>query len=287
MRFVQFTLKSNGSQHLGVQASMDGDIINLSLGDTSIPNNLVQFLAIGDAAMTKAKKLVQGEKPIVSLKDVNLMSPLTNPEKIICIGLNYKKHCEESKCPLPTEPMIFSKFSSNIIGPYDNIELPTVSKDIDWEVELAVVIGKKAKCIKQEDANDYIFGYTLAQDISARDWQFKRNHGQMQLGKSMDTFCPLGPAVVTKDKIDPNNLRIKCSVNGVPKQDSNTSDLLFKIDYLIAYMSQLVTLQPGDIMLTGTPSGVGMQRTPSEYLVKGDVLESELENVGKIVNKVV
>lgn len=150
-----------------------------------------------------------------------------------------------------------------------------------------MVIGRKAKAIRPDQANDYIFGYTVAQDISARDWQKKRNNGQFLLGKSMDTFCPLGPAVVTKNKLDPNNLSIKSWVNGKLKQDSNTSELIFKIDFLVSYLSQIVTLYPGDILLTGTPSGVGMHRNPQEFLQKGDILESEIEGIGRLKNHVV
>lgn len=158
---------------------------------------------------------------------------------------------------------------------------------MDWEVELAVIIGRQAKCIRQDQVNDHIFGYTVAQDISARDWQKKRNNGQFLLGKSMDTFCPLGPVVVTKNKVDPNNLSIKSFVNGKLKQNGNTSEMIFKIDFLVSYLSQIVTLYPGDVILTGTPSGVGMHRNPAEYLQKGDVLESEIEGIGKLRNVIV
>ncbi|KAJ8942753.1 hypothetical protein NQ314_009964 [Rhamnusium bicolor] len=160
----------------------------------------------------------------------------------------------------------------------------TDTRSVDWEAELAIVIGRKGKAIRRDQVNDYIFGYTVAQDISARDWQKKRNNGQFLLGKSMDTFCPLGPAVVTKNKVHPNDLSIKSWVNGIPKQDGNTSELIFKIDFLVSYLSQIVTLYPGDIILTGTPAGVGMHRSPPEYLKKGDVLETEIEGIGKLRN---
>ncbi|XP_074035630.1 oxaloacetate tautomerase FAHD2A, mitochondrial-like [Leptinotarsa decemlineata] len=183
--------------------------------------------------------------------------------------------------------MIFSKLSSCIVAPFSNVEIPPITNSADWEVELAVVIGKKAKAIRKDQVNDYIFGYTVAQDISARDWQKKRNNGQFLLGKSMDTFCPLGPAVVTKNKVDPSNLAIESWVNGVQKQNGNTSELIFKIDFLVSYLSQIVTLYPGDVILTGTPAGVGMHRNPPEFLKKGDILESEIEGIGRLKNIIV
>lgn len=286
MRFVQFKLKNGGPQHLGAQIAPDGDIIDISAVDSTIPNSLVKFLDTSDA-LVKAKRIIGEGKSVVPLADVKLLSPITRPEKIACVGLNYTGHCDEQNIPRPTEPMIFNKFPSCIVGPYDNVVLPGISNSVDWEVELAVVIGKRCKAIRQDQANDYIFGYTIAQDISARDWQKKRNHGQVLLGKTMDTFCPLGPAVITKEAINPNNLAIKSYVNGKLKQSGNTSEMIFKIDFLVAYLSQIITLYPGDIILTGTPSGVGMHRSPAEYLAKGDILESEVEGIGKMINNVV
>ncbi|XP_018568234.1 fumarylacetoacetate hydrolase domain-containing protein 2A [Anoplophora glabripennis] len=284
MRFVQYRLKTGGPQQLGAQISPQGDIFDISAVDSSIPNSLVKFLATGNGTYEKAKRIVAAGKSVTPLSSVDLLSPITKPDKVACIGLNYKGHCEEQNIPFPQEPMIFSKFSSTIIGPHDNVVIPPITDNVDWEVELAVVIGRQAKAIRPDQVNDYIFGYTVAQDISARDWQKKRNNGQFLLGKSMDTFCPLGPAVITKNKVDPNNLAIKSWVNGTLKQNGNTSELIFKIDFLVSYLSQIVTLYPGDIILTGTPAGVGMHRNPPEYLKKGDVLESEIEGIGKLRN---
>ncbi|KAL3268173.1 hypothetical protein HHI36_007300 [Cryptolaemus montrouzieri] len=284
MRYVQFKYKTGGVQHLGAQIAPDGDIFDLSAIDSTIPNSLVKFLEAGTDVQQKAKRIIANGNSVVPLKDVVLLSPITNPDKVACVGLNYKGHCDEQNIPYPKEPMIFSKFSSVITGPHDEIKLPKVSQMVDWEVELAVVIGKKGKYLRPDQANDIIFGYTVAQDISARDWQKERNNRQFLLGKSMDTFCPLGPAVVTKDKVDPSNLAIKTWVNGVLKQSGNTSELVFKIDFLVSYLSQIVTLYPGDVMLTGTPSGVGMFRNPPEYLKAGDVVESEIEGIGRMKN---
>ncbi|KAJ8917831.1 hypothetical protein NQ315_010740 [Exocentrus adspersus] len=284
MRLVQYRLKTGGPQHLGAQISPEGDIFDISAVDSSIPNSLVKFLANGNGIYEKAKRIVAAGKSVTPLSSVDLLPPITKPDKVACVGLNYKGHCEEQNIPFPKEPMIFSKFSSTIVGPYDNVVIPPITDCVDWEVELAVVMGRQAKAIRQDQVKDYIFGYTVAQDISARDWQKKRNNGQFLLGKSMDTFCPLGPAVVTKNKVDPNSLAIKSWVNGTLKQNGNTSELIFKIDFLVSYLSQIVTLYPGDIILTGTPAGVGMHRNPPEYLKKGDILESEIEGIGKLRN---
>ncbi|CAH1114049.1 unnamed protein product [Psylliodes chrysocephalus] len=286
MRFVQYRLKTGGPQQLGAQISSSGDIFDISGVDHSIPNSLVKFLASGNGLYEKAKRIVAEGKSITPIDNVELLSPITRPDKVVCVGLNYSGHCDEQNIPRPKEPMFFSKFSSVIVGPHDNIEIPPITSSVDWEVELAVVIGRKAKAIRPDQVNDYIFGYTVAQDVSARDWQKNRNNGQFLLGKSMDTFCPLGPAVVTKNKVDPNNLTIKSWVNGVLKQDGNTCELIFKIDFLVSYLSQIVTLYPGDVILTGTPAGVGMYRNPPEYLQKGDILESEIEGIGRLRNVV-
>ncbi|XP_063929626.1 fumarylacetoacetate hydrolase domain-containing protein 2A [Zophobas morio] len=287
MRFVQFRLKAGGLPHLGAQLSPDGDVFDISNVDHSIPNTLTKFLGAGGDVYERAKRLVASGKSVVPLTDVDLLPPIIKPDKVACVGLNYSGHCDEQNIPHPREPMFFSKFASCIIGPYDDIQLPVISNSVDWEVELAVVIGKKAKAIRSDQVNDHIFGYTVAQDISARDWQKKRNNGQFLLGKSMDTFCPMGPAVVTKNKVDANNLSIKSWVNGKLKQNGNTSEMIFKIDFLVSYLSQIVTLYPGDVILTGTPAGVGMHRNPPEFLHKGDILESEIEGIGKLKNTIV
>ncbi|KAL1490274.1 hypothetical protein ABEB36_012995 [Hypothenemus hampei] len=284
MRYVQYKRKNGGNQHLGGQLTIGGDIIDISSVDSTIPNNLVDFLRLGQPTYEKARRIIADGKSVTPLSEVTLLSPITNSDKVACVGLNYSGHCDEQNIPYPKEPMFFSKFSSVVIGPNDNIVIPSITDQVDWEVELAVVIGRQAKAIRQDQAQDYIFGYTVAQDISARDWQKTRNNGQFLLGKSMDTFCPLGPAVVTRNKVDAGNLAIKSWVNGILKQNGNTSELIFKIDFLVAYLSQIVTLYPGDVILTGTPAGVGMHRKPPEFLKPGDVLESEIEGIGRLKN---
>ncbi|XP_015597221.1 fumarylacetoacetate hydrolase domain-containing protein 2A isoform X2 [Cephus cinctus] len=290
MRFVQFVNKNGGGpQHLGVQLKQGGDIIAISAIDSQIPNNLRKFLEGGDDLLKKAKRIVAEGRSVIPEADVNFLAPVIRMDKLACVGLNYSGHCTEQGLEPPKNPVIFNKFPSNIIGPYDDIHLPKISDKVDWEAELAIVIGKKCKGLDNHEAEDYIFGYTVAQDISARDWQKgKRNGGQFLLGKAMDTFCPLGPVVVTKEAVcDVHNLSVKSWVNGKLKQDGNTSELIFKPQDIVAYLSQFFTLLPGDVILTGTPAGVGFTRNPPEYLQRGDCLETEIEGIGRLKNNVV
>jgi len=208
-------------------------------------------------------------------------SPIARPSKIICIGLNYLKHAQEAGMEVPTIPIVFMKSTSSLSGPFDPILIPKNSKKTDWEVELAVIIGKRAKYISRENAMDYVLGYAVHNDVSERDFQL--NHGgQWVKGKSADSFAPLGPVLVTKDEIpDPHNLRLWLKLNGKMLQDSNTSDLIFDIPTIIEHLSQYMTLLPGDVISTGTPSGVGMGLNPPTYLEKGDVIELGIEGLGK------
>lgn len=288
MRFVQFIGKNGGPQHLGVQLVQGGDVIAVSAVDSRIPNSLKKFLEGGDDMLKKAKRIVAEGRSVIPEADVTFLAPVTRMDKLACIGLNYSGHCKEQGVSPPESPVVFSKFPSNIIGPRDNIMLPSISDKVDWEAELAIVIGKKCKALNNDEGDDCIFGYTVAQDITARDWQkSKRNGGQFLIGKAMDTFCPLGPAVVTKEAIcDINNMPVKTWVNGNIKQDGNTSELIFKPHEIVAYISQFMTLLPGDVILTGTPAGVGFTRKPPEYLQRGDVLETEIEGLGRMRNKV-
>ena len=214
-------------------------------------------------------------------------SPLVRPSKLICIGLNYAKHAEESGMDIPTEPVIFSKATSSICGPNDNVVIPKNSQKTDWEVELAVVIGKKATYVKKEDVMDYVVGYMLHNDYSERAFQLEQG-GQWVKGKSADTFAPLGPYLVTKDEIDdPHNLRLWLKVNGEMLQDSNTSDFVFDIPTVVSYLSQYMSLLPGDVISTGTPSGVGLGFDPPRYLKPGDVVELGIDGLGESRQKAV
>lgn len=213
-------------------------------------------------------------------QDTRLGAPLCRPSKIICIGLNYAKHAAESGMQIPEEPVLFFKATSAIVGPNDNVIIPKGSTKTDWEVELAVVIGKKASYVSKESAMDHVAGYVLHNDYSEREFQIERS-GQWVKGKSCDTFAPLGPFIATKDEIkDPHNLNLWLKVNGEELQNSNTSDFVFDIPASISYISQFMTLLPGDIISTGTPSGVGLGFDPPRYLKPGDVVELGIEGLG-------
>lgn len=203
------------------------------------------------------------------------------PSKIICVGLNYTKHAFESNMPLPKEPIIFYKSTSALCGPTDNVMIPRKSEKTDWEVELAVVIGKRATYVEEKDALNYVAGYCVHNDYSEREFQLERG-GQWMKGKGCDTFAPMGPYLVTKDEVaDFNNLRMWLKVNGKMMQDNNSDDMIFEIPYLVSYISQFMTLLPGDVISTGTPSGVGHGFKPPIYLKKGDVVELGIEGLGE------
>ena len=217
-----------------------------------------------------------------------LHPPVATPEKVICIGLNYRDHAIETGKAIPAEPVVFSKFASAVIGHGDEILLPTVSKKVDYEAELVVVIGKEGKHISVDNALDYVFGYTCGHDVSARDWQIGRPAGQWLLGKTFDTFAPIGPCLVPKNEMpDPSNVRVRLHLNGETLQDSTTAQLIFTVPELIAHVSQIVTLRPGDLIFTGTPSGVGVARKPPVFLQAGDTCSVEIDGIGTLTNKCV
>ena len=208
-------------------------------------------------------------------------APISKPGKIVCIGLNYIKHAEESGSEIPKEPVVFFKATSSLTGPFDPVVIPKNSKKTDWEVELAVIIGKKASYVSQEEAMDYVAGYAVHNDVSEREYQLERG-GQWVKGKSCDTFAPLGPYFVTKDEIsDPHNLRLWLKLNGEKLQDGNTKDFIFNIPYVVSYLSQFMSLHPGDVISTGTPEGVGLGFTPPRYLKPGDVMELGIDGLGE------
>lgn len=216
-----------------------------------------------------------------------LGSPLARPSKIVCVGLNYAKHAQESGMEVPSEPVLFFKASSAVIGPFDDVVLPKNSKKSDWEVELAVVIGAKASYVSESNAMDHVAGYVLHNDISEREFQLERL-GQWVKGKSCDTFAPLGPFIATADEIsDPHNLNLWLKLNGTTMQDSSTSDLIFGIPKLVSYISEFMTLLPGDIISTGTPFGVGLGLDPQMYLKAGDEMELGIDGLGISKQKVI
>ena len=207
-------------------------------------------------------------------------SPVARPSKIVCIGLNYANHAKETGAALPAEPVVFMKATSALVGPFDEVTIPKNSVKTDWEVELAFVIGKKASYVSEEEAMDYVAGYCLHNDVSEREFQLERN-GTWDKGKGCDTFAPIGPFMATKDEIsNPDNLRLWLKLNGKMMQDGNTSDFIFRIPFLVSYLSQFMSLLPGDIISTGTPSGVGLGMNPPLYVKDGDVIELGIDGLG-------
>jgi len=223
---------------------------------------------------------------IVDPTTASLLAPIPRPPKIICIGLNYRDHAAEAKMAIPEVPTMFAKFPTAVTGPGHPIVLPKNSTKPDYEAEFAVVIGRRGRHIPEERWRDYVFGYTILNDVSARDFQMATS--QWMIGKTFDTFAPFGPAIVTADEIaDPHNLRISLTLNGEVMQDSNTSNLIFGVPQLIAHLSSVFTLEPGDIIATGTPAGVGFARKPPRWLQPGDEVRIQIEGLGELVNPVV
>ena len=237
------------------------------------------FYKIGIKKLRNWLKKNKEKCPIIE-NNIRIGPPISRPSKIVCVGLNYAKHAAESGMKIPDEPVLFFKSSSAITGPYDPIIIPKNSSKTDWEVELAIVIGKRASYVSKEDALNYIAGYVLHNDVSEREFQIERS-GQWVKGKSCDSFAPIGPFIATADEIEnPNNLNLWLKVNGEEMQNSNTSDFIFNIEEVVSYISQFMTLIPGDIISTGTPFGVGLGLNPPKYLKEGDVVELGIEGLG-------
>lgn len=275
--------------HIGGLIS-DAEIVDLTaiVSDKNLSaNELLHCFDLESGFLDAAKAAIAGNtQSRVSRRVTILCAPIPMPNKIICIGLNYRDHAKESGAEIPKSPIIFSKFNTCIIGANQPIVLPKNSSQVDYEAELAFIIGRRAKNVSREDAMNYVFGYTNFNDVSARDFQF--SDGQWQRGKSCDTFAPLGEFIATTDEIaDPHNLKIQFRLNGEVLQNSNTGELIFKIPELIEFLSETITLEPGDIIATGTPPGVGFARQPPIFLKDGDIAEVEIEGLGVLLNSVV
>jgi len=287
MKFVAFKHRQEAEQYrVGVVADEDGiaDFTHLISADDLRPDEVLACYGLSTGMIDRIKAELSN-LPLVSRSSVHLSSPIPRPGKIICIGLNYRDHAEESGMAIPTSPIIFSKFGTCVIGGGEPIRVPVGSNQVDYEAELAVVIGRTAKNVAAGEAMDYVFGYTNFNDVSARDFQFA--DGQWQRGKSCDTFAPMGPAVVTADEVaDPHDLNIRFRLNGETLQDSNTCQLIFKTSELIEFLSRVITLEPGDIIATGTPPGVGFARKPPIFMKPGDVAEVEIDQLGTLTNPV-
>jgi 2-keto-4-pentenoate hydratase/2-oxohepta-3-ene-1,7-dioic acid hydratase in catechol pathway len=248
---------------------------------------LIEIARGGDAMLDRVRKVLNDTKAkSYPLADVKVLPPIRQPSKIVAIGLNYIDHCKETGLPVPTVPVPFSKFTSSVCGPYDDIVWPlSMTKEVDYEVELGVVIGKRARDVAEKDALDYVLGYSVVNDVSARDLQFLGAR-QWDRSKSLDTFCPWGPYIVTRDEIpDPHVLQLRTLLNGKEMQNSNTKNLIFSVPKIIAHLSQGTTLLPGDLIPTGTPAGVGFRRTPPVFLKDGDECVCEVEGIGTIRNR--
>lgn len=293
MKLVCFNPKNvshSGERRYRIGATVDGDqIADLTPSILPLGLSVSEILRCYDLATNFIEPAIEavdsGLLPLVDIGDVKIEAPVPRPGKIICIGLNYRNHAIESGMDIPNAPIVFSKFVTSVAASEDPILLPVGSEQVDFEAELAVVIGRRAKNIRLEEAMDYVFGYTNFNDVSARDMQFA--DGQWQRGKSCDTFAPFGEFVATKDEIpDPHDLRIQFRLNGETMQDSNTNQLIFKIPDLVEYISRSITLEPGDIIATGTPPGVGFARKPPVFLKDCDVCEVEIEGLGVLINPV-
>ncbi|MEE8365728.1 MAG: fumarylacetoacetate hydrolase family protein [Gammaproteobacteria bacterium] len=283
MKLITYASKGNAPQ---IGAIHNNRIINLhQASGGELPGNMRDFLELGDSGMAAAQDAIANATGGESLDSVKLMSPIGNPSKIVAIGLNYMDHVRESGIPVPEVAIMFCKFPNSIIGPGDDIcWSKEITQKVDYEAELAIVIGRTARNVTEADAFDYIAGYTNCNDVSARDLQFDKGD-QWIRGKSLDTFCPLGPWLVTRDEIpDPHNLSIKSILNGKVMQNSNTRELIFKIPFLIKYLSEAFTLLPGDVIATGTPSGVGAFRKPPIWMKHGDTISIEVDGLGQLSN---
>ncbi len=265
-------------------------------GPPAVASSLKALLELGDEGLAAARRALaaaEGESAVAlagvafAREAVRLLAPVPDPQKILCIGQNYRDHCAEQGKPLPERVAVFGKWPTCVIGDGDAIELPSASQAVDYEAELAVVIGRRGKDIPPAAAYDHVAGYTCLHDVSARDVQYADGGGQWLRGKSFDTFCPLGPCLVTRDEIpDPHTLDIWCELNGRRMQQSNTENLVFRVDYLVSELSRGVTLLPGDIITTGTPGGVGWFREPRVLLQPGDQVTIGIAGIGELRNPV-
>ena len=288
MRFVTFHRQAqpaNREEATEPGALLEGRVVSLRGAGFA---DLLGVISGGHDALAQVHRWVSNAPSgsVLALDSVRLTAPLGRPGKIVCIGLNYRDHAAEARLEIPSVPTVFSKFSTAVIGPGEAIVLPRNSTKPDYEAEFAVVIGRRARHVSEAEWRSCVFGYTILNDVSARDFQMATS--QWMIGKTFDTFAPFGPAIVTADEIsDPHNLRISLAINGETLQDSNTSNLIFGVPKLIAYLTSVFTLEPGDIISTGTPAGVGFARKPPRWLVAGDQVSVKIDGLGELVNPVV
>ena len=282
MRLISFTESS--STRIGL---LQGEhIIDLSQVAPSLPNDMLSFLEAGDGAMLQAAQHTSTPGHYSTL-EVVIEAPLARPPKILAVGLNYRAHAEESNMDIPKHPMVFTKQATSANGPYAPIHSPTETQMLDYEGELGVVIGRRCRRVSKQDANRVIAGFCVLNDVSVREWQFLATPPQFTMGKSWDTHNPFGPAIVTPDEVDPHNLMLRTFVNGDLRQKTSTSDLIFNCYDIIEFLTTAFTLEPGDVIATGTPSGVGISMQPQGTLKLGDVVKVEIDGLGFIENEVI
>jgi 2-keto-4-pentenoate hydratase/2-oxohepta-3-ene-1,7-dioic acid hydratase in catechol pathway len=266
----------------------EGSYVDLNDADPGLPPTVKGIMALGAEGVRRASSALSIGTVKLDPARTTLLAPVPDPAKIVCLGLNYRDHAAESNMEVPSEPILFSKYATTLIGQGDSIILPPSSTEVDYEAELVVVIGQGGHDIPVESAMAHVGGYAVGHDVSARDWQLGKPGKQWMAGKTFDTFAPLGPCVVTADEVpDPQNLGIRLRLNGKTMQDSNTRQLIFPVDQIVSYLSKIFTLEPGDLIFTGTPPGVGMARKPPVWLQPGDIVEVEIDGLGTLRNPVI
>jgi 2-keto-4-pentenoate hydratase/2-oxohepta-3-ene-1,7-dioic acid hydratase in catechol pathway len=265
------------------------DYIDLHATDPDLPTGVRALLEAGPDALHAAARAPDAHKPVAYRADrAQLLAPVPDPRKIICLGLNYRDHAAEGGAPIPKDPVLFSKYATALIGPGQAIVLPPVSREVDYEAELVLVVGKRGRNLSAREAPGCVAGYTVGHDVSARDWQLRKDGKQWMVGKTFDTFAPTGPHLVTADEVpDPHRLPIRLRLNGQLMQNGNTEEMIFRVGDILAYLSLVFTLEPGDLVFTGTPAGVGFARKPPVFLKAGDVVEVEIGGLGVLKNPVV
>ena len=280
-----FNFYQEGKIHLG--AVKNGTAIDVTAAKGNAPKTMQELISGGPDAQKQVQELFAGGNTTEVQGDIAFAAPVTRPEKILCIGLNYAEHTAETCMQMPDFPTVFSKFNNALAAHAQTVTLPEGARQFDYEAELVIVIGKEAKNLTKENALSAVFGYTIGNDLSARDLQLRTS--QWLLGKSPDEFAPLGPYIVPASEIDPSNLQIQTLVNGETRQNSNTSKMIFDCAYVVSYLSQYMTLQPGDVIFTGTPSGVILGYPPEKqvWLKSGDEITIKIEKIGELTNRLI
>ena len=270
-------------------AALVGDrYVDLVAADPALPPSVRRIIAEPALLAAASRAAAKTGAASVPTAEAQLHAPIPDPQKVVCVGLNYRDHAVESKMAIPKEPVLFSKFPSALVGHGEPIVVPAVSTKVDYEAELVIVVGKAGRRVPVAQALDHVAGYAVGHDVSARDWQLEKDGKQWMVGKTFDTFAPVGPTLVTKDEVpDPHRLGIRLRLNGRTMQNSSTEQMIFSVAQLVAYLSVVFTLEPGDLIFTGTPPGIGHALQPPVYLKPGDTTEVEIDSLGTLRNPIV